>query len=375
MIFSSKTNKLMPYALILLAPIFSNYVFLEKISIGDIFCLTFFAYYLFGVRFNILNILLIFFAVFLSFASFIILLDGDLSNGFYRLCVFYIMIFFFGENRESHKNSIVLVDCYLAICLFLSLSIIGQFFLYKIGISLSLQLPINYYEPDTLKVIDHVYRSGGWLKEPSYYVLYMMPAFFIVLLLKKKLLFYIFMVAGVLSTSSLLLVALVASIFYCLNFNKRKAILKYTISTFFVFFLIFLFLNIFGKSMFVERIVDIFDNGGTLNSRFLNSFDFLNDYVEFLPGVKGYGYFKAASEYDEVWFSSMGTIGANLGFLGIILLSVKILRFDFALAVLLICLLALTHVYSGVYIIFLCFLFSIVSEIKKTELLKEGNYV
>ncbi len=282
------------------------------------------------------------------------------------------MIFFFDEKNEDFNT---LVDLYLSICLFLSLSIIGQFLLYKIGMSFPLQLPIKYYEPDTLKIIDHVYRSGGWLKEPSYYLLYMMPAFFIVLLLKRKMLFCIFIVASILSTSSLLVVALAASIFYCVNFNKKQTILKFTLFIIIVFSLVFLFLIIFRESMFVERIFDIFENGGTLNARFLNSFDLLNDYVAPFPYVKGYSYFKAASEYEGVWFSSMGTIGANFGFLGLILLSVKILRFDFTLAVLLICLLALTHVYSGVYIIFLIYLFSIVSKIKKTELFKKGNYV
>ncbi len=205
------------FILIIISPIFSNYVFFSFFSIGDFLLFLTIPWVLSNLYINhtrLVYLLLIFLIITISFIH---LGNFNVYRGFYRSSYYFILIFTVVNIKI--KSYQIFLDYYIKICSFISFLLIFQRLIYSVsGIKYSLHLPLPVYEKDVLLVLDHIYRSGGVFSEPSYFAIFLFPALFISIQ-KNIFLYFLFIVAAVISTSALAFFSIIASlIFY---FIKR----------------------------------------------------------------------------------------------------------------------------------------------------------
>jgi len=365
------------YTLFILAPVFSNYIFYGKVSIGDLFFIIFVLYYLGVARFSLIEIFLIIFSMLVCTISFYILYQDDFNPGFYRATLFFIFVFLISSKLSI--DSRLFIGLYIKASLFFSVSLMLQWFFDSfLSISVPLQLPIEYYEPDTLKILDHGYRSGGWFKEPSYFMLYITPLLFY-FIHKQQLKKYIFLiVAGVLSTSSLVFFIVLATLlFHIIKFKKPLLFFRIIALILTMFFIAYLLQGYLMDFVFYNRVINIFLDGGTLNQRVGNSLVLVQDLSGLLPNVVSYDYFSTGGDNGHTWFSSLGAIFASFGLIGLILITIKIIKLDIFFGVVLMVLMFSTNIFSNVYAFFIIFAFMSIKkhpEFRAFEEIKSDNF-
>lgn len=332
---------------IVLAPVFSNYVLFGPISIGDFF--VFFATIFLAKHFkiNALNIVSIAVAFVVIFIGFYVLYDEGLGLGFLRIAFYYFLFFFVVSLEKINFEKFLLV--YIYCCMFFSASIFFQWAAYEfLNTNASLQLPIPYYEPDTLKVIDDLFRSGGWFKEPSYFAIFTLPAFFYLLSQRSYLKYFLLAVAGIVSTSSLAIFGILISIFFFFVKAERERLLLTCLMPVFVV-IAFGILHFFGELTFVSRVVDIFVDGGTLNERGLPVLDIIQLTSNVTPNPMAHNLVISGGHSGFVWYSSAAYILASLGWLGFLIISLNFLRLGLFAAIMFFALTLTTHMFSGSY--------------------------
>jgi hypothetical protein len=338
------------FLLVLLAPVLSNYVLIGNVTVGDAMIVLGLPYLVKTVRlgnFAILCALLVSSNIFISYY----LLGGtDVYRGFYRTVFYYVIFLLALSSRQIDISR--LFQWYSFIVISVSLALIFQWIFYQyFGIVLILQLPLEYVEPDTLNVIDHVYRSGGVFREPSYYALYVTPALLYFAFIGSKYKFVITAIAGVMSTSSLIF--FIISLCYLAKIKNAMTPRKILISALLIFFILFSSSHM-RDFVFVERIYDIFLDGGTLTLRFLPIFDVVERISSIFATQSAYEYLTAGDQ----WFSSLANVLATLGWIGLVLLLVQLGSLHWLMSTTVVILMLTTHFLSGSFSIFIAVLFT-----------------
>lgn len=339
------------FFLLILSPWASNYVFYSAVSIGDLFIIACVPWLLSHFTLKPFNLL-----VSLS-ASIIILLSlltigPDVYAGFYRTA-FYFFLFFIVTSLGNLDFS-ELFRRYTAFCLFASILLLLQWIgRVAFNFTISLQLPLSYYEPDTLLVIDHVFRSGGPFREPSYFSLFIGPALFFLLTVKRYMSYTLIVAAGVVSTSSLIAFLVPASALYLLS--KRTRLLPSFVLLWIPFFLGSGYIALsFSNSLFEERIVNIFLNGGTLVERFIPLTLVASASESFFANDASYRFLLT----EKYWFNSASSLIGYLGFASIALMVISLLRSNLLIASTYLGLIFSTHIMSSAYCLLIATLFA-----------------
>lgn len=341
--------------IIVLAPVFSNYVLFGPISIGDFFVFTAVIFLIKHLKINILSIGSIVVAFIIILIGFYVLYDEGVDPGFFRIAFYYSLFFFVISLQKISLERFLSV--YIYCCIFFSVSLILQWIAYEfLNISFSLQLPIPYYEPDTLKILNDLFRSGGWFKEPSYFAIFLMPAIFYLLSQRSYLKYFLLVFAGVISTSSLaIFVFLLSVLLFFIKTERGRLWLTCLIPVFVVMF--FCILRFFSEWTFVSRVIDIFLDGGTLNERVLPVLDILQLSVNITPNPIAHDLVITAGDNGAVWYNSAAYILASLGWLGFLFISLNFLRLGIFAGIIVFTLTLTTHIFSGVYSFFIVLAF------------------
>lgn len=345
-----------PVVLFLLSPVLSNYVFYGAISIGDLLFFSITPWLIVRIRFNkLVSLIQVLLVVFLFAISFFIISNTskEVYYGFYRSCFFLFSVIIISCLDINKLCGVGFLLLYRRLAILFSILIILQYFLYIKGLSIPFQLPIDYYEPDTLKVIDHVYRSGGVFKEPSYYMLYVTPMMFYLVIRRDYLSYTILLVAGVLSTSSLVFFISIITLLY---FPIKYVSVMLTLLLILILAVISINMDMVN-GIFIDRIIEIFENGGTLTTRFIPIIDAFN--------YSGFSFFATENAYtfllsDGQWFSSLVTLYLIFGCIGICILLLSFMGTGIVFFIILSCFLATTHFMSGVFAPFIVFSFLII---------------
>jgi len=359
----------------LLSPMFSNYVFYGAVSVGDVLFLFFILYFLACARFSYSDLFLFILGAMYCCVCFYLLYQEDFNPGFFRAAFVYVTVFLM--SRKVYVDCALIFRLYLGLSLFFSISLIAQWILYfAFSTTFVLQFPMPYYEVDTLNIIDHVYRSGGWFKEPSYFVLYVTPLMIYLALSRSYFVFMIVFFAGVVSTSSLIgFVALAAFLYSVLALRRFSVMCFLFVFSFAAFVVVLVFHEVLMGFIFYERIADIFISGGTLNARAGNSLVVFDVSDGVLPNKSTYSFFSEGGEDGVTWFSSFGAIAAAFGIAGLLFISFVLLRMDVYLGLMLIALMFTTHIFSGIYSIFIVLLMACIANCSFKKFGGRGEYV
>ncbi len=340
---------------ILLSPVFSNYVFVSQISIGDALIFFTLPWLLVQHKSNLQMISNAVFSLSIISSSFWLLDFGDVYAGFYRAAFYYCLVLLVISSKNLYFP--YFIKFYSVICLFSSVAIIFQHVAYHFfGMSIPLQLPFEYYEPDTLNVIDHVFRSGGVFKEPSYFAMYVMPYLILVSLRRNFPHFLLISFAGVLSTSSLMffLVSISSVLLYWRMFNKYS-----TAAFIFVMLTVFVVLFLSGfidEFIFLERVKLIFVDGGTLRDRFLPFMETFSSTAGFFPSVANLDFLRSSG----LWLNSAASLVMYFGVSSIFLLLLNLYKFNLLFGLLFLMLIFTTHFMSGAFSYFIAIAFIVV---------------
>ncbi|MCT8876898.1 hypothetical protein [Shewanella xiamenensis] len=334
---------------ILLMPVFSNYVFIGEFSFGDVLFFLSIPWLVLNFRYNSLNSFQILLCFCLLFISLIVFSLEESDNYFGKVlrAAFYYTSFFIIAGQRKYDYSLFFRH-YVLFSLTCSFAIIVQWCLYHIlGLSVPFQLPIAAYEPDTLTQLTHVYRSGGFFKEPSYFAIFVTPIIFYFALERRYFYFVFLCVAGIMSTSTLFLFIILLSVFF---FPRRDSF--FIIVTLFLclFIMLLYYDGLFDNSIFLVRFISIFTDGGTLNDRFLPVMNLISSSDLF--------YSKSAVQFiltSGFWFSSVGAILAYLGFFCLLFISISFYRFGIFFGCICFIYMLTTHYLSSVYSPFVFF--------------------
>jgi len=252
---------------LIMAPVASNYLLLSFVSIGDVFAALGFLLLFSGcaglqklanqLRF-ILTLLLFLLFLFIVFTWGIF----QIEPGAYRIFFYCILILLVPYLVNSTKSFFDIAEKF---AIFFSASIIFQFLLFQFGFTLPLILPLPRAELDTLEIIEHVYRSGGWFREPSYFLIFLMPVLIYQARSAKYLKFSLNSVAAILSTSSFAFLVLIIIFIDHLLSTKTRIQVKLLALLLFVSF-VFL-ISFIQETVLVARFLDILYDGGTLYDR------------------------------------------------------------------------------------------------------------
>jgi hypothetical protein len=337
---------------IILAPIFSNYKFIGDFSVGDLLVLISIPYILINLQFTFIDVVAVIVLFFLVLASYLLVGGLDVYAGFYR-AVFYYFIVNLILCGFKYDDSLEFFEIYSKVCYVLSFALIMQWLLYVfINTSIPLQLPIETYEPDTLNVIDHVFRSGGLFREPSYFALFVIPYMFFSINKRKFLGFTFVASAGIISTSSLVFFTIIFASSHAVYQGSGLFTRLFLIPAGFLLLMVILFFIPDGY-IFVDRIREIFIDGGTLNERFLPFLNIIN-YYPFLPYGEVIDYYRSSG----FWFNSASSLIVYFGISGLLLLIYNLSRLGLIYCLLILMLIFSTHIMSSVFGLFivLCFI-------------------
>jgi hypothetical protein len=331
------------YIFIIISPIFSNYIFFSFISYGDIFLFLSIPWVLRNLYLNYSGLFYFFIIIFIILISFLILGDFDVYRGFYR-SAYYFILFYLITNLKNINNELFFYY-YIKICGFTSILLISQWLIFiTLGMKISLQLPLPYYENDVVLVLDHIYRTGGVFSEPSYFAIFLFPALFYSI--ERNIFLYIlFFLAGILSTSALAFFSIFASlIFYSINrVGFFRSILPVAIIAIVLFSLVLS--ELFDGYTVVNKITEIFKDGGTLVGRFNPTLNILNIAHTLFPNEYAYNYFIKQDD----WFNSGISQLVYFGWAGILTIILISLGFGYFFSLCFIALLFTTHIMSSSY--------------------------
>lgn len=340
---------------IVLAPLFSNYILFDAISMGDFFVFTAVPLLIKHFKINILSIGSVVVTLIIIFIGFYVLKDHGLNAGFFRLAFYYSLFFFL---VPLHKLSFEkFFSVYIYSCIFFSASLIFQWAVFTfLDTYISFQLPIPYYEADTLEVIGTTFRSGGWFREPSYFAIFILPAIFYLLKHRYYSKYFFVVIAGVISTSSLAVFAFLLSVLILFRGIKRGWVWLTFLTPVFAA-MAFFTIHFFSEWTFISRVVDILLDGGTLNERVLPVFDIIGLTVNITPNPIAYNLIVTAGDSGSIWYSSMAYIIASLGWLGFLFISLNFLRLGIFAGTLVFILALTANIFSGAYSFFVVLAF------------------
>jgi len=352
---------------VVLAPVFSNYVLYDVISIGDFFVFIAAMFLLKHIKISALGIgsIAIIFLIFLF--GFYTLYESGINPGFYRI-VFYYFIFFLAIS-VLNINFKKFFRAYIFCAMFFSISLVVQWIIYiLLNISIPLQLSISYYEPDALTILDDSFRSGGWFREPSYFAIFIMPAIFYLQNQKLYLKYFIIVFAGIISTSSLVIFILLLSFFLFFGGSKQRW-LWLTCMIPFLVLLNFVIFDLISDWILISRVVDIFIDGGTLNERLLPIFDIIGLSLNIAPNSVAHDLVVSGGDSGSVWYSSAAYSLASLGWFGFLFILLNFLRLGVFVAIVFFGLTLTSNVFSGAFSFFIALAFlGYKMELKKVNL-------
>ncbi len=321
-----------------------------KISIGDILVLFSIPALIYQLKINKFIVINSLFFLALSLLVLLIFSVGDIHLGFYRAALYYFLFLLIISSKDI--NFPCFYKIYGLFSIAASIVVILQWVAYVFfSLSIPIQIPIAFYEPDTLNIIDHVFRSGGLFKEPSYFAIYVAPYMFFTILKQKYLSFFVIALAGVLTTSSLVFFLILICIFFGIKYYLTNLLFSIIFITLVILLIYVVFNSFLSEYVFLERIYAIFLDGGTLNERFMPFIDLLKISNLFFPSVEVLDFYLSSG----LWFSSAASIVAYFGILGLMLILFNIIKFQFLLIIFLSILFFSTHFMAGPF----CYLIGI----------------
>lgn len=334
-------NKL-AFILLILAPFASNYRLYSAISIGDALVILCTPWFLLRISIKPSSVCLVLGSAIVIAASYLAL-GTDIQAGFYRIAVYFFL--FFVATSLSNLDVHDFFRPYILFSLFASFALIVQWLL-KVGLDIvvSLQLPLPHYEPDTITSIDHVFRSGGLFREPSYFSIFVAPALFYLLIARRHFAYGVIAFAGIVSTSSLIVFLIFISGLYVLS-CKARFLPYFLLFAALLCVALFILRELLPNLIFIERIANIFEYGGTLVERFTPLILIANTSDSLFANHSSYTFYINENH----WFNSASSILAYLGFAGIALMIVSLLRFNPVLSFSFLALLITTHLMSNAY--------------------------
>jgi hypothetical protein len=308
------------FSCLVLAPVGSNYVLLSAISIGDFLALVGFILLYTGCRPSTTPRNLAFLSLFLVLSAFAHLAwGGGIEYGFYRLLLYCTLLLAITHLKCDSQAFWISYSWWGR---FFSVSLLIQFALYQAGFSIPLMLPIPAYELDTLQVVDHVYRSGGWFREPSYLLLFLIP-----LLLHQSRSgdwksFALCFAAAVVSTSSLTFVAACAVIldrFMHSNVGQTKRGRIASIVLAVLGAVLFVAgITVTQDSLITSRFLDILSGGGSSVERIAPIVNYFEELLSILPNPTYVNPIITLSKDGVIWLSSAAYMILMFGALAVV---------------------------------------------------------
>lgn len=366
-----KNGVLFVSLLILFSPLFSNYVFLGALSYGDLLILIAIFLSVFMLRLDFLLLLSMLSLILLFIISFFILINGGYDFLSLLRASFYLFAALFLSNLSKSFYSDFL-DIYLKIVYFFAVVVILQsVFYYLSGAVFPLDLPFETYEQNTLQIVDlenQGFRTGGLLKEPSYYALFAIPAVYYVSFVKRNIKWHLFLVISLfLSTSSLGIAFSLFTFFsFFLGNRKSKASLNLIFTLFlFLFLLLFvaLFFSVFHDLPWISRFFKIFSDGGTLNDRFSPLIYVIRESGFFTKGDLYYEVTK--SDASSVWYNSASYLLSIYGWIFLLPLTFLLLKVRRRFIIYIAAILLVTHAFATSYFTVFFMVFYSISLINK----------
>lgn len=180
-----------------------------------------------------------------------------------------------------------------------------------------IRLPLEQYEQDALEIVEHVYRGGGWFREPSYFALFLLPVMIFQARRSKWRGLTLSSAALIASTSSLIIVAMVGILGDRLLRRSRNTstwvllVMSVSAAWFLVMF--------FNTSVVASRLFDIASGGGSFAIRVLPFFEYLQEALYFFPSNHRDNFLISLASDGDVWFSSAFYLATLFGVGGLII--------------------------------------------------------
>lgn len=335
------------WSCLLVSPIFTNYLFIGAISIGDLsvgLAVLLLAKFVLVSKNSVVSFFVT--AVVVWVAALCFILEDMLSLSYVRASIYLSVLFLFLFLKP--RAYIGSVKIYLSIVYFSAVALLLQVLIYHaFKLIISLQLPLGTYEVDTVLVIDpsiQGFRTGGIFKEPSYFALYALPAVMYLASTGRLLPYILVALALILSTSSLgIMLVGVSGFLWFQNSHQFKLIKWPAIS--FLFVVVVAMLYIFKDVDWIGRFVNIFVTGGTLNDRFVPLLKVATSSGLGLPNMEMNSKVLGSDGFTE-WYSSLIYLVAIFGWIVIIPLCLIFFRVGFFPTCMLLAVLATTHAFS-----------------------------
>ena len=284
----------------------------------------------------------------IAFVAFLNQSAFDIHAGFFRLTFFCLAVLMV-PSLKLRPDIFWRIAGFLS--LFFSISVILQFILFKLGHIAPLKLPLPTYELDTLEIITHVFRSGGWFREPSYFALFLTPILIYQSRHNMWRPFALNSLAGMISTSSLIFAAFAIIFLEHLLSPRIKPVGK-ALATLVCIALVISILAFKDITLF-SRFTEILGGGGSSIERISPFFTFFDHIFSLVPDPDRTQQLLLSSLSGDVWLSSMTYALTLLGALGVISFLLGLSYLGLTMYILFVALLFSTSILSTAYSIYL----------------------
>lgn len=326
-----------------IAPMLSNYVFYDAISIGDLLIMLSLLFFLRLKKSSITNAnqllrLIFLVAFFVMCVVIIITQNGSYINpGFYRFLFYALILLTIPFVNINNRYYWVVSE---ALAIVFSISLLIQFAFFQAGYILPIKLPLQGYELDALEISDHIYRGGGWFREPSYFALYLFPIMLYQAREFKWKPFALNAIAIIVSTSSIGFIIFAALIYDRVSRKdlsiKKNSLIVLTLLIFFTLVLV-----AFQDSIIISRFIENIKGGGSFAIRVLPLIEYFDEIFQFIPLQSENSSILFLSGAGDVWISSAVYFMALFGVIAFLIF-----------------LLGLTYLDRFTYLLFLILIFS-----------------
>ncbi|PZW43406.1 hypothetical protein [Pseudomonas sp. URMO17WK12:I2] len=337
--------------LLLASPLLTNLVFWGAISVGDLaFIISLMLSFLFfkkpaALLYCTASLLI----VIVSFFS--IYMHGDVYPSFYRAAFYLVALAVYAGMSANYY--FLFSRMYIVFSLAVSAFLILRVIFFYAGINwFEFSTPWPTYEVDAVKLADiknQGFRTGGFFREPSYFVIYVTPALFLLAADKRLLSLAFIGFACVLSTSSLGIAIFLLSIGYLIYKSVAVAAVSGIALLFSVVPIAISMLYLLHDLPGMDRFFVIFSSGGTLNDRFFPLLEISAAVTGLLVDPVLHSEVSNANPAIN-WYNSLIYILGMFGLLGVSFVFLLSLRLGFLGATVLLLYLSMTSLFSSSYI-------------------------
>ncbi|MFE1815270.1 hypothetical protein [Metapseudomonas otitidis] len=270
-----------------------------------------------------------------------------------RMCFYFVCFFVLVDFYRLAAPAKLLCRCYLYIASIFAVMLVFQVLIYKFAGVVIIYIETPYdIEINSIRALGvDVYgmRSGGAFKEPSYYVLFMIPALLYSANDKNFVLWFFYSVSVVLSTSVLGFLFVGITFLRFFSGSKLRSLVVALCAP-------LAFLASYSLGLLPDRVLETVGGGGSFSVRLTEPFVyiFLNFEKFIIPGFLNF------DSGSVVWLNSLSYILILFGASSYILLFL-VLWFSGESTWLVLLLLLLTNSFSGPYFLVIVMLVRILS--------------